>query len=76
LDKKTIKRHLKYLIREGRICVVGQEKIILWDLKTFSWQVKYYFRPEFGFSKPFKNSSPRPALKRTSIHNPFIGKEY
>jgi len=75
LDKRTIKRHLKYLIRERKIHFVEQEKTIVWDLNAFTWRVKYYFRPEFWFPKPLESSSPRPSLKRTYIHNPFIGTE-
>jgi hypothetical protein len=75
LDKRTIKHHLKYLMRERKVYLVEQEKTIIWDLKAFSWKVIYYFRPEFGFPKPFEDSYHCPSLKRTYIHNPFIGRE-
>lgn len=73
VDKRTIKRHLEHLIREGKIYFVEQEKTIIWDLKAFSWKVKYYFTPEIGFPKPSEDFSFYPTLKRTYIHNPFIG---
>lgn len=73
MDKRTLNRHLNYLVREKRLYFVKQEKVLIRDNKSVSWQVKYYFRPEFGFSKLLESLFPHLSLKRTYIHNPFIG---
>ena len=42
IDKRTVKRHLGYLVRDGLVSVFTQTKVLIRGFSETTWSVKYY----------------------------------
>jgi hypothetical protein len=73
VTRATLRRHLRYLMRENLIATSQQLKVLLRDHSQTAWLVRYYYlkRTEDPATPP---RSPPIILKPVSvIHNPFQG---
>jgi len=75
VDKRVLKRHLGYLIRDSIAAVKTQLKILHHNRGMVSWNVKYYMlQGERGSPPPPGSPLCRP-IPFKEIHNPFPGEE-
>jgi hypothetical protein len=73
VDYRTLKRHLRYLERDGLIDSAIQLKVLKRASSETAWSVRYYHLRRQGGGPP-PPSAPQSRLKPTStIHNPFHG---
>lgn len=75
VDKRTIKRHLRHLQRDGHVQAHPQVKVLRRDIGAVTWRINYYRRTPTRDHPP-PGGAPLSSLKPVAeIHNPFHGPE-
>lgn len=75
VDKRKIKRHLRYLQRDGHVQTHPQVKVLRRDIGAVAWRINYYQRIPAG-DHPTPGGTPLTGLQPAAeIHNPFHGPE-
>jgi len=75
VDKRTIRRHLGYLRRDGLVASELWLKVLRRDRDIYTWRVTYYHRADLQDPAPPGGASPGPAGRVSEIHNPLPGEE-